>query len=158
EQEEGWSGSGYYVQEHIASAGAYVLKPVYSIMLLNAAEVSLLRAEPALAGFTTEDKNASLKDGIRKSLESYQVNAQPVEIYLASDFRQLDSSEEEQLEEIIVQKWLANYYQGNESWAEYRRTGYPLIWVGKQSNDTGQTIPRRMTYPDDEYFKNETNV
>lgn len=158
EQEEGWSGSGYYAQEHIASVGSYFLKPVYRIMVLNAAEVSFLRAEAALAGFTSEDSEALLKDGVRKSLEYYNVNSTQIEAYLKSDFLTLDGSEEEQLEEIIVQKWLANYYQGNESWAEYRRTGYPLIWVGKQSNDTGQTIPRRMTYPDDEYFKNEANV
>lgn len=33
-----------------------------------------------------------------------------------------------QLEQIITQKWLANYPNGHEAWAEYRRTGYPKLY------------------------------
>ena len=32
-----------------------------------------------------------------------------------------------QLEQIITQKWIANFPLGHEAWAEFRRTGYPKL-------------------------------
>lgn len=72
------------------------------------------------------------------------------------------ASAQEKLERIITQKWIALYYNGNEAWAEYRRTGYPqLIPVayngsgGVVNNATG---PQRMPYPQEEYTNNAVNV
>ncbi len=39
-----------------------------------------------------------------------------------------DNNEEENLQRIITQKWIANYPLGLEAWAEYRRTGYPELY------------------------------
>ena len=49
-------------------------------------------------------------------------------------------------------------YQSNEAYAEFRRTGYPRIWTGNASGSTNGEIPRRLTYPLDEYAKNEQSV
>ncbi|QZE14230.1 SusD/RagB family nutrient-binding outer membrane lipoprotein [Halosquirtibacter laminarini] len=59
-------------------------------------------------------------------------------------------SKEQQLEQIITQKYIANFPLSLESWSEYRRTGYPrLISViydaGDNSIPTGEHI-RRMTF------------
>lgn len=40
-----------------------------------------------------------------------------------------------QLEQIITQKWLANYPNGHEAWAEYRRTGYPKLYARINSDN-----------------------
>ena len=35
---------------------------------------------------------------------------------------------EQKLERIITQKWIAMYPEGEEAWAEFRRTGYPKLY------------------------------
>ncbi len=37
-------------------------------------------------------------------------------------------TQEQQLEQIITQKWIATFPEGLNSWAEYRRTGYPHLF------------------------------
>ena len=67
-------------------------------------------------------------------------------------------------ERIITQKWIANWLLGNESWADWRRTGYPKLIpasdAGNKSNGMvdSQTGARRMPYPRDEYINNPTNI
>lgn len=144
-----------YVETSTAVLGSRFWAAVYDIMVMNAAEVYFLKAEAALRGFTAEDPQALYAEGIRLSLEQYSIDPSA---YLASPAATLAGTEEEMLEQIIVQKWLAIYYQSNEAWAEFRRTGYPRIWLGPDANDNGGEIPRRVRYPIDEYAKNETNV
>ena len=69
---------------------------------------------------------------------------------------------EEKLERIITQKWIANYYNGNEAWAELRRTGYPKL-IPVAYNGSGGVVdsnvgPQRMPYPQEEYTNNSYNV
>lgn len=45
---------------------------------------------------------------------------------------------EAQLEQIITQKWIAVYPNGNEGWAEFRRTDYPrYMKTPKGGNNSG---------------------
>lgn len=144
-----------YRQEELASLGALFHAAGYQIKLLTAAEVSFLRAEAALAGLTTESAAEMLEKGIRQAMEMYAIPSALTENYLLSRTKAFNTFEPEQkLEEIIVQKWIAGYYQSREAWAEYRRTGYPVIWVGKAVGDTEGQIPRRLTYPSGEYLRN----
>lgn len=132
--------------------------PVYDIQVMNAAEVAFLRAEAALAGLTNEDAEAMYRKGIELSMTQYNVAAGAITAYLGDEFGSLSGAEEEQLREIIIQKYLANFWLGAESWAEYRRTGYPEIWTGSDLGSTNGRIPRRGTYPQTEYSLNEKNV
>lgn len=78
-------------------------------------------------------------------------------------------------ENVMTQKYIALYMNGYEAWAEYRRTGFPksIIEVGEKTgplaNGTVVTfgpetlagndrIPRRLTYPKQEYSINKENV
>lgn len=78
-------------------------------------------------------------------------------------------------ENVMTQKYIALYMNGYEAWAEYRRTGFPksIIEVGEKtgplSNGTVVTfgpspitgndrIPRRLTYPVQEYTINKENA
>lgn len=144
-----------YIETTTAVLGSKFWASEYDIIIMNAAEVSLLRAEAALRGFTGDDEQTLYADGIAKSLEQYSLDPAA---YLATPAATLTGSDEEKLEQIIVQKWLAIYYQSNEAWAEFRRTGYPRIWLGPDAQDNGGDIPRRIRYPLDEYAKNEANV
>jgi len=49
-------------------------------------------------------------------------------------------------EQLMVQKYVACFWYGFESWAEYRRTGYPDLPIANTTlND--QILPRRFEYP-----------
>lgn len=62
------------------------------------------------------------------------------------------------LEKIITQKWIALFPDGEEAWAEYRRTGYPILFpvVVNLSAGAIPTIPgvRRLPIPIIEYNTN----
>ncbi len=66
------------------------------------------------------------------------------------------------LERIITQKWIAMFPDGDEAWAEYRRSGYPILFpvVVNLSNNVIPTNPgiRRMPYPEREYNSNNAAV
>jgi hypothetical protein len=146
-------------QEQVASLGALFFAPQYQIKIMTAPEVFFLRAEAALAGITNESVEDLWENGTKLSMEMYGVAAAKIAPYLETQGALFAAgSEEKKLEEIIVQKWLANYFQSKESWAEYRRTGYPLIWVGSQKGDTDRRVPRRLTYPTGEFLRNEKSV
>lgn len=130
----------------------------YDIVVMNAAEVYFLRAEAALAGLSNENAAQLYRTGIEQSMLQYSVAQPDITTYLAGTFGSLTGTEEQQLREIIIQKYLANYWMGAEGWAEYRRTGYPEIWTGSDLGSTNGTIPRRGTYPQSEYSLNENNV
>ena len=147
-----------YATDSVARMATSFLQQVYTIVLMNAAEVSFLRAEAALANITNEDEQTLFEEGIRLAMTQYNVAAGDIDTYLASPSGELAGTDEEKLEQIIVQKWLGIYYNTYEAWSEFRRTGYPRIWTGAELGDTEGNIPRRLTYPVAESLRNETNV
>lgn len=161
------------------------------VIWMNAAELYFLRAEAlAVQGFSNPYETMTAKnlyeEGIRKSFEQWGVE---LGNYLENDYgkpqtyndpenansytEQLTqitvkwnegAAQEEKLERIITQKWIANWTLGNEAWADYRRTGYPkLIPATTAGNKSGGKVisslgARRMPYPSDEYVSNKNNV
>lgn len=72
------------------------------------------------------------------------------------------ASTEKQLEQIITQKWIALYPDGQEAWSEIRRTGYPG-WVRIESySNTNEVnegdIIRRLRFPSTEYSDNSPSM
>lgn len=72
------------------------------------------------------------------------------------------ASNEEKLQRIITQKWLANFPLSNEAWAEYRRTGYPKLFpvrvnASNGNIDTDEQI-RRSLYSSIAYDTNEAEL
>ncbi|MBL7736765.1 MAG: SusD/RagB family nutrient-binding outer membrane lipoprotein, partial [Chitinophagaceae bacterium] len=144
--------------DSVARMATSFLQPVYNIIVMNAAEVFFLRAEAALAGISSEDAQDLFASGIQAAMSQYGVANTDISDYLASPAGILAGTEEQQLEQIIVQKWLGIYYNTFEAWAEFRRTGYPRIWTGSVLGDTEGNIPRRLTYPVAEILRNGDNV
>ena len=62
------------------------------------------------------------------------------------------------LEQIITQKWIANINNGFESWAEYRRTGFPVLNPIPNTDGLSETgssaVPTRVKYPIEEQSLN----
>lgn len=147
-----------YATDSVSRMAVSFLQPVYTIVVMNAAEVYFLRAEAALANLSNEDEQTMFTEGIKAAMSQYGVAGSDINNYVASASGILAGTEEEKLEQIIVQKWLGIYYNTYEAWAEFRRTGYPRIWTGETLGDTEGNIPRRLTYPVAELLRNETNV
>lgn len=69
---------------------------------------------------------------------------------------------ESHLEQIITQKYIAGFPEGQEAWTEFRRTGYPRV-IPFEVNRSGGAIDtdlqiRRLPYPSTEYRTNNENV
>lgn len=156
------------------------------VWIMNAAEVTLLRAEGALRGWSMDGTAQELYErGVTLSFEQW--GASGAAEYLANgEYTQEAYADplgnysyegipstctvawesgggfERNLERIITQKWIANFPMlGVESWAEYRRTGYPRL-MPVPHNMSGGVVSdsegaRRMPYPDTEYTENAEN-
>jgi hypothetical protein len=146
------------------------------IIVMTAAEVWFLRAEAALRGYVDAGKEAEYyAKGVATSFEQW--GAGSADAYLQSDATPADykdafdhafdvaamtaitpkwdaaGNNEQKLERIITQKWLAMYPEGCEAWAEQRRTGYPKLFKVKENLSNGaidtDIMIRRVTFNTD---------
>jgi len=95
-------------------------------------------------------------------MEYVGVNADAAQAYL-DGVTNLTGSNEAQLKQIITQKWLANFPNGVEGWADFRRTDYPDLslpvdGVSGSSTVAEGTWVKRVRYPDNEHRQNEENM
>ena len=72
------------------------------------------------------------------------------------------ASNEQKLQRIITQKWIANFPLSTEAWAEYRRTGYPKLFPNRVNSsngtiDTDEQI-RRLIYSEVEINTNNDEL
>jgi hypothetical protein len=95
----------------------------------------------------TEDDVASL-------LANKELTQAEIDAFLASPAAVLSGSQEEQLEQIIIQKNIALYPLEYQNWSEWRRTGYPIVQVGPDDDDLKGVSPRRMPWPNVEQTVN----
>ncbi|MBQ3027100.1 MAG: SusD/RagB family nutrient-binding outer membrane lipoprotein, partial [Alistipes sp.] len=58
------------------------------------------------------------------------------------------------LETIMRQKYVAMFWVGIESWADYRRTGYPILKTNGPAAENRGILPTRLRYPATEAFQN----
>jgi hypothetical protein len=147
-----------YTTDSLSLVGDFFRTQQYRYNVLTAAEVSFLKAEAALFGLASGDPQSFFTEGIQRAMEIYSINQADINTFLASAAGTLSGTDEERLKQIIDQKYIALIYQADEAWAEYRRTGYPLIWIGPGDNSTNGTVPRRLTYAFNEYLINQANV
>ncbi|WP_340105985.1 SusD/RagB family nutrient-binding outer membrane lipoprotein [Rhodohalobacter sp. 8-1] len=123
-------------------------------------EVEFLKAEAALEGWgaTPAEAQGFLQSAIQAELSRfpYEVPQADIDTYIASE-GVLSGTTEEQLEQIMTQKWLALFDQEMQSYIEWRRTGYPLLDPGNNQGVTNGNIPRRGLYAQDEQSLNSEN-
>ena len=58
------------------------------------------------------------------------------------------------VETILRQKYVATFWVGIESWADYRRTGYPVLKTNGPAAQNNKILPTRLRYPSTEAFQN----
>lgn len=131
------------------------------IVWMGYSESLFLKAEAALRwpSLVDETAEALYLKGIKASMDYYEIDADKANEYISH----LDGvkafaggSKEEQLEQIITQKWIAVFPNGNEGWAEVRRTDYPryLLAPVNGNNSNGEVasgkLIKRINYPNSE--------
>jgi Susd and RagB outer membrane lipoprotein len=155
---------------------------------MTAAEVYFLRAEAALRGWNNAGGTAQslYEKGVETSFTQWGVSA-GLSTYLNDNTSKAAAYEdpfnaknnaaspsaltikwnegatnEEKLERIITQKWLAIFPEGQEAWSEFRRTGYPRLFPVVVNNSGGlidtKIQIRRLPFPQNEYNTNAAEV
>lgn len=132
-------------------------------VFLGYAEVELLLAEAAKRGYTvTGTAQSHYEAGVKAAMQQFtQYNSTltipdaAITAYLAGNKRYNDANAMYLINE---QYWAATFFNWYETWANWRRTEIPTLTpVNYKGNDTGGTIPRRMTYPVSEASTNADN-
>ncbi|MGV3601715.1 MAG: SusD/RagB family nutrient-binding outer membrane lipoprotein [Dyadobacter fermentans] len=126
------------------------------------AQVQLLLAEAAVRGWVTGTAADYYAKGIRANLEQmalYDPSAAIKEDAILAYLKAHPLDAAKALEQINTQYWVATFLDGNESWANFRRSGFPAL---KKNPYPGSEIKedfiRRMPYPDSEIVVNLQNV
>jgi len=165
-------------------AGPYTLggDPGPTVIIMAAAEAYFLRAEAALEGWSAggsagdlynqgivqshlqhgyDGTNLSGADYVSSALTPASLDGATPAVSTAPVAYNAAGSQEEQLEQIITQKWIALWPDSGEAYAERRRTGYPILYDRVNTlnpNISVNEIPRRMTYTATEYADNTDAV
>jgi hypothetical protein len=142
----------------LSMLGDYFLEPNTPAVLMSYAEVLFLRAEAAARGWTTEDAAEMYEEAIRASMQFYGIESSRIDAYLAQPrVMYAGGTVREQVRQIQMQKWIALFDNGIESWAEFRRTGFPELEPGPAALNN-RILPTRFRYPNVEYAVNTANV
>lgn len=172
-----------------APASKFNMTNSSQIRLMAASEVSFLKAEGALRGWAMGGSAQSFyEQGITLSFQQAGVSlggylsdatsteAPFVDIVRATNNAPLGSKDlstitiqwnagdtyQHNLERIITQKWLALWPDGNEAWAEQRRTNYPVLMRVVNNNSQGTISTdgfiRRLPFSQKEYDTNRAEV
>jgi len=117
--------------------------------LFSFAELSFLKAEAAVRGWGS-DAEGNYLNGIQASLEIWGVGDTYTD-YITNPGVAFDGS----LDIIMEQKWIANMFNGDEAYMDWRRTGLPDLKAGPFARE--EVMPLRFRYPDDELNINTAN-
>lgn len=144
------------------------------LQITTYAQICFTMAEAALRGWIAggdAEVAAWYDKGVRASMDQWaSVSRSPVVTiteadklaYLALPQNALPAvnalSFNEKLDRIQSQKWI-NFYMNNgfEAWAEWRRTGYPVLQPAADPLSADGQIPRRQCYPTTEKDLNGDN-
>ncbi|KQS30909.1 SusD/RagB family nutrient-binding outer membrane lipoprotein [Dyadobacter sp. Leaf189] len=155
------AAAGLLTATDVSLPGTVVNAANYGEVLQEYAEVAFLISE-----YKNWDQEEYVK-GVTASLQKWGVSAADITTYVAA-LPKADKAN------VLNQKWLALYTQGDEAWAEVRRTGYPtflvkpgeVVWsrtVGGQTTNYkfeplfGTGVPQRLYYPPKEQSVNLAN-
>lgn len=143
----------------VSRLGKWYLNNERPFPILSFSEVCFLKAEAALKGNWPGDAMEFFKQGIRSNMEYINANTDAEnQISETEILTYLNSFNEINLEKIITQKWILFAYENVfEAYADFRRTGFPVLtdYYGNAINQ--EIFPRRLKYPFSEFNLNREN-
>lgn len=120
--------------------------------MITYASLKFMLAELALVGETTDDAKTLLNEAIVEafnhvnSVVEKNGSANPApkiededrDEYIGVIMRKYDSADKEgKMRIIMTQKWIHNFLNPIDSYTDYRRTGYPLLFDANKTEDPG---------------------
>ena len=143
-------------------------KTAAPMFFVTAAQTQLLLAEARYRGWITSTTSAAafFTDGISAHMDqmaSYDpasaINAADRDAYVTA--HPLNAGRE--LEQINTQYWIASFLNGPEAFANFRRSGYPMLAPNPYGQPNNPDLPngtfiRRIGYPTSELSVNAENV
>jgi hypothetical protein len=138
-------------------------KTTSPLFIVTAAQTNLLLAEAKASNLitTTVTVLEYFTEGIKAHMDQMAsfdpgsaVAASDRDAYVASRIPSLVGNE---VEQINYEYWIASFLNGQEAWANFRRSGYPDLDVNPFPGKTVDFITR-LPYPTNEYVVNNENV
>ena len=101
------------------------------------AEVCFILAEAAQKGYSVGSQQTWYQNGIQASLTYWGVGNSYAS-YIAQSGVAYDGS----LKQLMMQKYVAGFLMAQETWFDWRRTGFPVITIGNSGYKN--TLPLRF--------------
>jgi hypothetical protein len=133
------------------------------LFLVTNAQTKLLLAEARVRGWISTGPTAALlyADAIRANMAEMALysatSAVPtadIETYVLANPLRVGS----ELREINEQYWVASFLNGPETFANFRRSGFPALTPNPYPGKDVSPFVRKITYPDSEYAINKANL
>ena len=148
-----YNSAGTEPDSTISEVGRFFTDEDALLNVASFADAKFTEAEARLILSGAGAADAPYREGIRAIMEKWGVDPADIDAYLAD--RPPLASVANPLEEIIREKWIANYLTV-EPWNDWRRTGYPQI--EPVPNAFLPAIPVRIRTPESELASNAENV
>jgi len=142
-----------YNYDNVSPIGTFYVDPELPGVLLSYAELEFLIAEAAHKGWIAADAGSHYAAGVAANMAWNGI--EDASAYLAQANVTYDAANG--LDKILTQKWIALFGQGQEAWAEWRRTGVPALPIAIDPFGGINSIPSRFTYPTIEASVNAAN-
>ena len=135
-------------------------------IFMSAAESELIQAEAIvkewIAGDANEHYNAAVSISMKEQMvygAGGVISESEIGDFLAQNLFAKAQTTEEKLKVIGEEYWVATFMNGFESYANWRRSGYPALTPTNFSGSSNPgRIPRRITYPTKEYTVNKKHI
>lgn len=134
-----------------SNAGDYYAQPNADCPLVTYVEAKFIEAECKLRASDPQGAADAYNEAVQAHVIKLTGAADPT--YFAANASETSGSIT--LEKIMTQKWLASFTQ-IETWADWRRTGFPNLTPS--SSSTLGAIPRRLPTPSDERINNPNAI
>ena len=128
-------------------------------------QTQLLLAEAIVRGWVTGDASVAFANAVKANMQLYTlfnsaaaVPAGDIDAYIAANPLDM-SSTEASLKQINGEYWVGSFPNGAEGWANWRRSGYPVLPPNlyKGSEIPAGEFIRRHKYPIAEQINNRAN-
>jgi len=144
-----------------------IIKATSPVFLVTAAQTNLLLAEARFRGWiSTGTASQYFSDGVKAHMDQMAtydagsaISAGERDAYVSAN--PLAGGSE--LQQINTQYWIASFLNGPEAFANFRRSGFPILTPNPYGQPSNPDVPngtfiRRLTYPTSELSVNTTNV
>jgi hypothetical protein len=118
--------------------------------LISYSEVCFILAEAAKKGWAVGSQQSWYEKGIQASLDVWGVG-DSYSTYIENSGVAYNGT----LDQIMTQKWIANWTKAHEAWCDWRRTGLPALKIGAKGKR--DAMPLRWRYDADEKNRNGAN-